>query len=762
MKKFAVLFAFFVFIADTVFTDTTSVKLVTNFRLNPITGINGDALEASSKFVQRMIFSPLVFPLQDPYLEDNYEVALDLSIIEEVIYWQDSRGNWQPYDLRSGASEAMPSSRFFKIKVRDNIFFFQYDTKERRTSRYSELYTEDVVYSYRLFRITIDRAYDDYTKNSKRTGQSLNLNTLLYSKVKSFNDIYCSDDNNGIIFEMDSDKTCIAFQNLLVYVPILSMEQLIKENAKWKNAQTVPLLHSSLNFPSLASGNRLLDKSLDNFDFNHLLTYSRAPGLFGKRLLDDFYDHPIGYGQFLVRTTEAKDDKMNDEFTKIQLIRNPDWCSFGNVEKKVGGDVFVHTNYSANRDELLIRMADQKTDIERIQDLVQNPAEVLYNIPLSARSFMTNEGAQANILTEGLSKRKMQISHHLYGMFFGPSIRGGQTIMAMNPELRSFFATFADRVRMENIIKFIMGQPDLPAFISSMMETKSWILTSDINVHRLYYPFYLGVTEDAANVNTRIGNYYKTRENADPITMRYLLEGGGPNPADYFISLDNLGREDFYHNFVKLRGIDFFGDFPSEVATLCQTKFDSPLVKNNLLVNNRVQIVIYYEKADRIGEIIASCYKNVLESFFSAQAKNGKMNFDPSNISFQQLGEYPGDWKRNAEANARRNTISLLVRGWNYKFDLLDELKNQYIDDLSKAFVENQYIGLISPRAGVRENAESIAASIAEYFYNYSIIVSLVGVQNYVLYHTQRFPSFEKHHQIQMMLLPYYWKGNGE
>jgi len=312
---YILLIPFFRLIAD----EEMPIYLRDPFHLNPITGINGDEYEASSKFVQRMIFSPLVFPIEDPYLKDNYRITMDLSIIDNKIQYQESgKNSFADFIIDNSNSKYGGQAKIFKVKLRENLKF----TKSK--NRQFDLTAYDVVYSYRLARITTDRVY-------KVSGGDMKINTLLYAKMKSIENIYYDSASNYIIFETDREMSCQAFVNLLVYVPILSIQQILKVNPK-QDSPISKSLANSLKFSLLPGG--LNNIQYNDYDLNYLI----RPG--NRSLVNDFYKSPIGYGQFSVVLTlpYGGGDIIDDLFTTIKLERNPEWCLFpgtNNSEKNI-------------------------------------------------------------------------------------------------------------------------------------------------------------------------------------------------------------------------------------------------------------------------------------------------------------------------------------------------------------------------------------------------------------------------------------------
>jgi hypothetical protein len=723
---FAALFS--VTIAEAV--DETDVTLATAFHLNPITGINGDENEASSKFVQRMIFSPLVFPLQDPYLEDDYSIALDLSMINETIeYYHTGSRIWRSADLRSNDSGSTPTSTRFRVMLREGLNFYKGDN--RRV--YSPLGPDDVVYSYRLARITIDRAYRAYLASS--TSAKLGINTLLYSKIKSFEDVYV-DSDGAVIFETENEKTCEEFAKLLVYVQILSLKQvrgLDSKSKNYKNSEIVKALGFSMKMSGL---NKNIDsKKYDDYDLNWLLVNYR-------NISRDFFNQPVGYGQFLVKRTVSKSggEKTEDVFTRIELSRNKNWCeNFNSNYKLIGARRLRHDSYSSHD----YRLAVTTVEGDPAQRLLNLSADgVLYNIPLSANLFANQDELRNN--TENKAKRKMQISHSLYGIYFGPSINNWK--QPQLPHIRRFFGEFADRVRVENTVKYITGETNTEQFDSYIRQSETNLI-ADIQIQKLYYPFYSG------------GDYYDSLRSKDYVYQLFSDETEGKTLRQKYLELarehQTAEGDSFYNLFIG--GNTYTGSLKQQILTRYNSPNDVVKVKDSIITPNGIKIQILHLSNDKIGKTIALHYRDTLRSFFRERAREENWNFSNDDIITQEITNY-ALWYEIAATNAKSKTLSFLVKGWNYKFDLLDELRDQFIDKNSMTRIRGFYRELIESRGGL--DAKTIYERIAEEFVNNTVMIPLVGVQNYAVYRTGNFPAFDGNPDIEVLLLPYYWRGN--
>jgi type II secretory pathway pseudopilin PulG len=85
LKKNIIILFLFV-ISAALFAENLSIGVNTLFRLNPIIGIDGKEYDINSKFVQRFMSTPLVFPLENPYEQKELSVSFDLSLVDELEY----------------------------------------------------------------------------------------------------------------------------------------------------------------------------------------------------------------------------------------------------------------------------------------------------------------------------------------------------------------------------------------------------------------------------------------------------------------------------------------------------------------------------------------------------------------------------------------------------------------------------------------------------------------------------------------------------
>jgi hypothetical protein len=225
---------------------------------------------------------------------------------------------------------------------------------------------------------------------------------------------------------------------------------------------------------------------------------------------------------------------------------------------------------------------------------------------------------------------------------------------------------------------------------------------------------------------------------------------------EFFSAINRTTLRQFYatimNNYpVRGRFFDMWiggNDYPSEIKDelIRQYNQNSRFI---LSEPGKIAIEVFYEENDKIGMAIANHFVNVMDQFFKRGVRINSTNIKA--VPFSR------NWQNRAKDNAKRKILSFLVKGWNYKFDLLDEIKNQFIDPQSIMYVEDQYNQLILGRL----SADRVTQYIAQSFYDNNIIIPLLGIQKYAIYYTQQ---DEKHFfdgidpKIEIMLLPFYWR----
>jgi hypothetical protein len=742
MKKgIGLLAIIFVITGVSISAETLKIRLLSEFRLNPVLGINGDSYEANSKFVQRMLFSPLAFPVEDPYLKDNFEVALDLSLVDEL--WLESGYSWIRFDLSTLSSDSRGGVKF-RVHLRNKLYFREDGT--RANSKNMLITSEDVVYSYRLAHITADRIYNRHLSSGSYA--SLGLNTLLYSKLKGFNNVYIDKTNpEYICFEVDKKSTGMEFLKTLAYVPILSCRQLISDSLKDtpSNPQYIDL-HDTLDFRYLQQMRTFGNSKYDMYDFVKIQENENGRETTKGK---NFYSHPRGYGQYYVRRNSAKRDVILDKylFYECRFVKNEDWCNFGSNIKKAGREIFKQDDYNTSADEILMSSTNDKDIPGAIKKLT--PSEILYNIYLSADMLDAKSDDDARLSAQA-GKRMMQISHYLYGIFFGPDLRNNEVPIDLS--IRDFFAAFADRSRIENIVKYLSTNMDDITFRSMMVETRP-SLFRDLQVQRLYYPFYLGVTGQSTSESSDISRYYAELEDKDWFYREYREELYNDTLENHYLDLDENERYDFYDKFI---GGTTYASLPRMVKDDIESKYGR--IRNRLISNGQINLTIYYH--DNVGKVIAEHYKALLSDFFR------KENLTP-NIEPELLTD-PTKWKDTAKSRARAGYYTLLVKGWNYKFDILDELDGQFVDRSSLTEIRDRYIQLVD---GSGQKAEEVIHRVAKLYVDRVIMIPLVGIQNYAVYRKGEgaagsvaaanaavAAAMEMYKNVELLLLPWYWR----
>jgi hypothetical protein len=516
------------------------------------------------------------------------------------------------------------------------------------------------------------------------------------------------------------------------------------DDMKNKRSGDYRFIHNELDMDILShSPSSLYNEIYDLYDIN-------------KRLLDErgrvndrgesFFRSPIGYGQFISDGIPTEEGTEVDLWINANLIRNPNWCDFPEkTTKDIGVNKFIHEDFSTKNDSYSIEYSPDVNWSIGINNLGDN--NILYNVPLSASLFNSDPLALV-LASERRNKLKMQISHRLYGVFFGPAIENASEYLYI--EARDFFSCFAERVRLENIVKYITGETQYAIFDDQIQfglmnpNTGEHIesLLADLSIQKLYYPFYMGGQSENAESQTDISRYYLQLEEADTLSRQYKNMLGSRSLLEYYRGLNDTAKKDFYDNFIN--DVKFLPD----VQKRMNDTFNN--AREHMVRNNEVQIEIFYERDDPIGRTIALRYEKTLAYFFSRTGNSTGIQYKitpPTSIDTNTA------WRTRAINNAKANKLSLLVKGWNYKFDMLDELRNQFIDDGAFESVEGRYKDMIAGTLGT----EATFHKIAQDFVNFNIMIPLVGVQNYALYNKGSFPAFDRNKGIEMLMLPYYW-----
>jgi len=734
------------------------------FHLDPIRGINGNQFEANSKFVQRMIYSPLVFPLEDPYLADSYSVTMDLSIIKSGIGYKTRQEDNNYLEYNYSLSQEGPHRTFFRVELRDNLNFTYIDDKGE--IKLDELNAYDVVYSYRLAMITLGRIFNENIVGNNEFA----INSLMYSRIRNIKDVYCDNNNKYVYFELNSNISCLDFVHLLVYIPILQFQNILPYNAAHR-------IYTELRTARFITGN-IANTQYNDYDLKQLLN-TRAR-------IRNFLEKPRGYGQFIVKGVPSRSsgDRNVDLFSKIELVRNPNWCSFNNgIINLRRSDNINHNVYCNDRLELII---EHKTNInlhssrifEELLDKETDRNTVLYNMPITASLFSREQDNLDDLIriSRETLKQKMQISHRLYGIFFGPSPLNNNTPLSTNT--RTLFSGLVDRYRLENTLLYTTKNISLQNFhsqITSDIEStvnntnsRFKLITSDLQMQRLYLPFYV-----QGSVLNEITDEYNRRENNDEYYSYYRNILRNSTLQDYYlracrreeneeiIQYSTTTESDrIYYEFIEN------GIIPPNTLKDLNDLFSSPDVQNDLFNNTGFRrIEILYVENDEVGKKLAEHYVNTLNVYFGE--KNIK-DYDNSLITNKSItandAVVAAIWANARNSSRRNGNISLFVYGWNYKFDILDLLNFSVSEQDGKIAIRDLYRELIEGKHPTNDNLKDrpdslIYRDIADRFTR-GMMIPLIGIQNYAVYrsdNTQLHAFGDTRFNDIIMMLPFYW-----
>jgi hypothetical protein len=754
---FLILFSFVNTVIFAQMDEDIDIKLNSFFRLDPIKGISGDEYEENSKFVQRFIYSPLVIPMEDPYLQDDYDISPELSMIENIIEYSYDGKNWEKYDIRGinnkNPNQANIGYRYFRATLRKGLKFYRIDEKEKKLVVLS-LGQEDVVFSYRMLRITSDNKYLEYF-NSNDINKKLEINTLLYTKIMAFNDVYCDNDDNekrNICFEMRITYTPADFTKLLVYVPILSAETVGTKSMSTKGSQQYIMMHDRWNMKDLRSSGA---SQWEVYKFYDL--YKDG----GDKRLNEL---PTGYGQYLVKETKNQSGDEKYLYRAITLSRNPYWCDFA-VEGPGG---LYHANFRDSHwtNSFIVNISGKsiETTSTLINDLVteeSEPNEIIYNIPISLNTFLIGNNPIENI-RDILDKREMQISHNLYALLFGPDPRyarqSRQSETPMPHNLRMFFTKMINRSSIENIIRF--GTDD--ATIGQYIAYDTGLSLSDIKVRRLYYPFYFG---GGYQGNKNMEDIDRRMLANDRLTLEYIDKIRDDSVSElrkYYQSLkDDVEKKNFIKRYI-------LGEISSKVNRQYfeELRNEFNRIKNNMVLNSgSLEIEILYPPGDEICFQIAEYYRNVLQGFFNDvldTEESCNIRLSPEVYKRDPLNDYKDSWKGKAIDNARANKYTFYIYGWPYRLDILNDLSNQFTDRITMDTIRGDYIRLINQNSNVEYSIFELAQRF-EISRNTNVMntlpIPLISIQNYSLFRKENtFITQERLKYSQFMMFPYYWR----
>jgi hypothetical protein len=265
-----------------------------------------------------------------------------------------------------------------------------------------------------------------------------------------------------------------------------------------------------------------------------------------------------------------------------------------------------------------------------------------------------------------------------------------------------------------------------------------------LQVQRLYYPFYLGVTGQSTGESSDISRYYAELENKDWFYKEYRDELYNDTLEHHYLGLDEDKREKFYFNFIGGTTL------PRMIQNDIKSKYDR--IRNRLVSNGQIKMIIYYH--DNVGKVIADHYRALLSDFF---IRGERLT---ANIESELLNDLK-DWKNTAKSKARAGYYTLLVKGWNYKFDILDELDGQFVDRSSLTEIRERYIQLVD---GSGQKAEEVIHRVAKLYVDNVIMIPLVGIQNYAVYRKDEgaannvAAAMETYKKVELLLLPWYWR----
>jgi hypothetical protein len=675
------------------------------FRLNPILGINGSASDPDSRFVQRMIFSTLVIPATDPVIDIDFVYDTSVSMIREVHY-ADRRGQFvKVYDMDNPDPD-LSSSRF-QVVLRNNMYFMIGNGSN--ISRDDKVTAEDVVFSYRLaqtsLKILNDKKEADNYTNAILSAQLADLETVNY--IEDFK----------VEFSFKNSRKIRDFINFLVYTPIVSVKQL--------------------------TGND--DKTPQRTEYSFRQGAPETSAYDMRRLnpvrLKKFESQPASYGQYAVeRTTNPTINEMPYTYKEVTIRKNQDWQPVNLRFSMVlnGGGLPAHNNYQNGNDRILI-----KTESADIKDIFRKQL-LLVNHPLTVDSYLRNQTKFDERIGIGiednnyLRAQRMFISYRLFGLIYSP-----QSPMFNETDIRKFIKDSIDR----NMI--VRSMKDDSSTLTANTKAKD-LLLSKIVAFPLYYPFYAGKEDPAYDIENKPENLDQLQSYYRQTDLSYTTN---PNLNDQFNQYQ-MQSTDRQNDLLKY----FRGEYWPEYLKELEEKFTR--LQNEIQIEEKmkasdgnIRIRILYDNEDAISVKIYNMLTNNLRNLFRHLNSNGTCR--------AQLILAPVRLQGRTFETVPPEEYDLIIYGWNYRFDFLGELRpffkyNPAVPRLTRAY--DIFLRTIS-RVSVSNQMFNIAKEITDN----ELITTLIGIQNYLLFDSERVPmsSLDKLGPY-IIMYPYYWRTNEE
>jgi hypothetical protein len=671
------------------------IPVNSDFSLDPIIGITGSESDANSRFIHRMIFSPLVMPMTDPIIDTDFTYDTSLSLVTAVSYkYVDSRGR-DHFQKINNLAEPDPYREFsttYRVQIRNDLYFNNIGTKQTG----SEITAEDVIFSYRAAQTTLSikekrdndkEEHDNYT-NAILRAQFAELYRVTYIDAQT------------IEFTFTIEKHAKDFMKFLTFTPILSVEQL---RGSKEQEQKVYAFKDGID--------------TEKYNMRHYTT------------IRNFELQPASYGQFVVaeRITPSNRGDIPLFTSGVKLIKNKNWTPIditqSNVLDNVGLGKGNHKNYQNGSDKILVMNTGNKNASLKS---IENSTDLLINFPLTVFEYSDGKTYIDQHYTK-IAVWEMYLSHKLYGMFYSPANK-----LFDNPKIRLFFKNCLNRAAI--IERFKTD----PVVLTEQTLGYKALIQNKIEIIPLYYPFYAGNEREKANtIPSRLDDYSKELKNSDISYITYpefpegIKDFNRKSSDEQKNIRDYLGGELWEEMRIKL--IDEYNAIKSEIPS------------------GRIRIRILYDENDKKALRIADMY------LYNLTKLNKFLDGPKFFVELVDLGKLR-DAQIKKVTDVPKSRFDVVIYGWDYRFDFLSEFMNAgFFDNYAAAgdlaYEYNQMLSEIG-ETSVSDKMFDFASRIVDT----QIVSTLFGIQNYVIYNKEKIPfkSMEKLGK-QIMMYPYYW-----
>jgi hypothetical protein len=741
MKKLMVL-CLGLFVTGMVFAaDQITIPLEHSFNLNPVLGITGTANDPDSRFVQRILFSPLVVPKTDPTIDMDFQYDLTVSLLDrqqDIRYdtADDSQNpRWREVSLGSFSDEIM-SNHFLVYLNKDMSFVF-------KGQKYDSLTAEDVVFSYRLAQTTLSRK-DSGGNLSEADQRFYNYtNAILRAKIGGLRSISC-EDAYSVEFLFNEKKTVKQLLEFMVYTPIVSVKQLFPLNNTDKKRY---VREDEFRFsPRDDTATREKNKVYDMRD----KIYESG--------LKVFQESPASYGQYYVRDKAGLEPGtgMMRNAKSVELAKNTEWAKNAaeNSELMELG-LGMHTDYVNNMDRLKFEFIQNRRGFERLKAISEKREKLLItNFPLTGQAILQRPGLFAPKNTDDTAKayslisQKMHISYKLYGLVYSTQSR-----MFNAPENRAFFR---DCLNRGALIQRIKASVQIRRWANERDRELLRNMLNQIEITPLYYPFYEGVSRIDTGKLSELYNTCKESDHSmdDTESLERMIADSVAGKAEDLNLIEGImsGRhiqddllDSIIQKYTELK----------EVSMNPDERIDAN--PNQITIR-----IIYNGEPSSVDAEIAKFYKENLNTIFGKLKEEGyidkKVNLSILVKETTQLSNKP-----SSIMDANPAEFDIAVYGWNYRIDFLGEFAKQ-IHPTKRSRLESQY-ELLLAKMGTVTAVNDLLLQISEEIVKEQTITTLLGIQNYVLYDKNRIAmdnlGDDKLGQFSM-LYPYYWRRTRE